>query len=998
MFSGLIKRYRDLDDLERLRRWLLDLLTAVFVFLFPVSVMAFLPTYIAREYYSIIVLDVIFWMLLLIRSFFPRIGHRIGILFWITAIYCMAISFFIVLGPDYARPVWMLSCVVMVSILMGVRQAVISVAVNAVLLITGYVFLVPGNPAWARVAHDGLHNWIMFTLNSSLLSLLVALPVGLIITRLNVSLEKERKGKQEVQAAMEELEATNEEFEAQNEELIRSEEEISRKESFIRRIMENAPAAVFRLSLDSLRVEYANARTRHITGYPFNEAESARELMRELVPADWRPRVGKFWAEFLDSRGAPFIRFPVIHKSGQRKWVDLRVVLVLNGDEKPAAVEGFAIDVTDQVEAGEALKESEEQYRNLVENISEAVFSIDSQGCITYMSPSIRRFGEFDPDRVIGRNFLEFIHPDDRTEIVNSFKDLSNGIENPLDYRIVSASGAFRWVQSSSRSRIENGIFVGASGIITDIHERRIAEDTLRESRATLESFVNALPDPGFLIDDERRILVVNTALCLMLGRDKNEVVGRRVFDLFPPNVMNRSFYHFDRCFADGQSAVFEENHNGRDYIVYIHPALNEAGKVSRIAAIALDITARKSAEAERERTHQHLIQAQKMEAVGTLAGGIAHDFNNMLGAIMGSINMMELLLLEEGEIQKEAVLKYIETAMESSRRAAEMIRQLLTLSRKSELKLAPVDVNLSVKHVISLCRNSLPKSVEIDFSVCGDPVRVLADPVQIEQVILNLCVNASHAMTIMRGDGERHGGALRVAADEVVFDGNSAAGNTGLTAGETYARITVSDTGIGMSDEIMRNIFDPFFTTKETGDGTGLGLAIAYGIVRQHRGFIDVSSEPGRGSTFSVYLPVYCGDTEGNVRPSAREGIVPGEGKILVIDDEGPLLKISRGMLELCGYSVVTADNGKDGVAILAAEKENIAGVLLDLSLVGMSGIEVFRSMMEIHPGVKVVLTSGLVDDDILQKAMDMGIRGFVQKPYSARELSVKIREALGQ
>ena len=413
------------------------------------------------------------------------------------------------------------------------------------------------------------------------------------------------------------------------------------------------------------------------------------------------------------------------------------------------------------------------------------------------------------------------------------------------------------------------------------------------------------------------------------------------------------------------------------------------------ILASVRDLTERKNAEAEKERVRSQLVQAQKMEAVGTLAGGIAHDFNNVLGGIMGSLNLVDLMLKKERLDNAEKIFKYMETATDSSRRAADMTRQLLTLSRKRELQKSPVIVQNSLKNILNICKNSFPKSVDLDFRCGGEPLTVHADPTQIEQALLNLCVNASHAMTLMRAEGARHGGRLTVEARPVSCDHEFCALHPGAIEGASCVMIRVEDTGVGMDEGIQSRIFDPFYTTKSQDEGTGLGLAITYSIVKQHGGFIDVESEPGQGSVFKLYLPLM--EETGAGLPDRAHGIVRGAGRILVVDDEETILRVAMAMLEQCGYEVITAGSADQGIRVFEQEHAGIRAVVLDTAMPGKSGLEVFGAMKEIDPGVRVLLCSGFMDASTMEKAREMGVRAFINKPYSLEELSRKISEVTG-
>lgn len=423
----------------------------------------------------------------------------------------------------------------------------------------------------------------------------------------------------------------------------------------------------------------------------------------------------------------------------------------------------------------------------------------------------------------------------------------------------------------------------------------------------------------------------------------------------------------------------------------------NHEGEPIGIVGITRDISERIKAQEENRRMHEQLAQAQKMEAIGTLVSGIAHDFNNILGGIIGSYDLLTRMLKDEKVEKRERIDKYLNLGMESSLRSAELIKQLLALSRKHEITLSPVDINYSLVHVIEICRNSLPKTVEIDYLPSDVPLVVMGDIVQIEQVFLNLCINASHAMTIMRGNEEKQGGVLKLRANKIQSDYiikelypecNSYDG--------TWVKVEVSDTGVGMDNETKKRIFEPFFSMKKQNEGSGLGLAISYNIIRQHRGLIHIYSEPGRGSSFSVYIPAYSNVEAVDSGRKCSGDITMGSGTVLVIDDEHVMLNVARGFLEECGYNVLTADNGNEGIEIYRSRFRDICAVLVDLSMPGKSGLEVFMELKNINRDVKVILASGMLDQESRLTADSIGIKGLVNKPYLADELSKMLKSII--
>ncbi|HOT45848.1 MAG TPA: response regulator [Spirochaetota bacterium] len=533
--------------------------------------------------------------------------------------------------------------------------------------------------------------------------------------------------------------------------------------------------------------------------------------------------------------------------------------------------------------------------------------------------------------------------------------------------------------------------------------ELEAANITMAESKERYEKLFENAGD-AILIMKSDTFIECNRSTLEIFGCDRGQIIGHSPADFSPATQPDGSdsvekALGYIRASMEGWPQHFEWLHrrpDGSTFYADVSLTAMELRGGTHIQAIVRDISERKRAAEEKERIQAQLIQAQKMEAIGTLAGGIAHDFNNMLGGILGSLNLLELLAEKENLAQKEAFRKYLDTASESTRRAAEVTRQLLTLSRRQNLQFAPVDIMQSIRNVLKICKNSFPKSVNLDFPSQDSPLMVNADFTQIEQVILNLCVNASHAMTIMRNERGDEGGTLSVQAARVKCDENTCAVHPQARADADYARIKVSDTGIGMDEETRKRIFEPFFTTKAQGSGTGLGLAMVYNIVTQHQGFIDVYSEPGSGSTFTVYIPALAEAAAGAGRGTTPEAIERGTGRILVIDDEAAILRIARGMLEQCGYEVITATNGKDGVMAYDEEADGISAVILDLSMPGISGNEVLRQLREINPSVKVLIASGLAEDEEIRRITSGGSVGFIQKPYTAVELSSMLKKLL--
>jgi nitrogen-specific signal transduction histidine kinase/CheY-like chemotaxis protein len=388
------------------------------------------------------------------------------------------------------------------------------------------------------------------------------------------------------------------------------------------------------------------------------------------------------------------------------------------------------------------------------------------------------------------------------------------------------------------------------------------------------------------------------------------------------------------------------------------------------------DITSHKKLEAQ----YQH---AQKMEAVGTLAGGIAHDFNNLLQSVLG---YTEILLM------KDQVRQYasqdLEEIKRAAKRGAELTQQLLTFSRKIQSKLRPVDINQEVVQVPKILQRTLPKMIDVELSLDGALKPMNADLAQIEQILINLAVNARDAMP--------EGGKLTIETKNVVLDQEFCKNHLGLKPGD-YVRLTVSDTGHGMDQETLKNIFDPFFTTKEVGKGTGLGLAMVYGIVKNHDGNIFCESTLNHGTTFKIYFPAARKDKIAEELGEAQE-VRGGSETILLVDDEEPIRELGEQVLKKFGYTVLQASDGESAVKLYQEKKEEIDLVLLDLIMPVMGGKRCMDWLLQINPELKVIIASGYSPEETVKEILEGGAKNFINKPFNMKEMLQAVRKVLDE
>jgi nitrogen-specific signal transduction histidine kinase/ActR/RegA family two-component response regulator len=394
-----------------------------------------------------------------------------------------------------------------------------------------------------------------------------------------------------------------------------------------------------------------------------------------------------------------------------------------------------------------------------------------------------------------------------------------------------------------------------------------------------------------------------------------------------------------------------------------------------------IDITERKRAEAEREKLQAQLFQAQKMESIGTLAGGIAHDFNNLLTVILG---YSDLLLIRKDE--RDPAYAHLAKINFAARSGADLVKRLLTFSRKSEISPRPVNLNHEIERAKKLLTRTIPKMIQITLKLSDDVATVKADPTQVEQILMNLAVNARDAMP--------NGGELTIETGNAKLDEEYCGIHPGVKPGD-YVLMSVSDTGHGMDKETLNHIFEPFFTTKGIGQGTGLGLAVVFGIVEQHGGHITCYSELGQGTTFRIYLPVIHNETKGET-PTDMPVLPRGTETILLVDDEEMITDVGKRILERSGYSVLTAADGKKALKLYRNLRDKISLVILDLIMPEMGGKTCLEGLLKIDPQVKVLVASGSATERQSKVAIETGARGFIGKPYDMRQLLEAVREVL--
>ncbi|MBW2565551.1 MAG: PAS domain S-box protein [Deltaproteobacteria bacterium] len=750
-----------------------------------------------------------------------------------------------------------------------------------------------------------------------------------------------------------------------------TEEALRESEERYRNVYETAPLA-FVVWDRECRVMDWNECSEETFGWSRDEV-LGRNFFEFLVPESERPRVEDAVDNLLQGKVERDVVNENVTKTGETILCQWNNSILRDREGRIIGAISLGLNITERKRADDALRASKEKYSTLVENSLTGIY-IDQDGKIQFAN---RRFSEiygYSEDEVLGMETWRLVHPEDRdlTDEIRAKRTKGEQAPSIYEARGLTKDGKTIWIMRRN-TRIEYKGRPAILGNIADTTDRKHTEEALRESESKFRDLYDLSPQPIALTEvSTGRLIDVNDEFCKVTKYTREEVIGQTATPLFYPQEDRDRFTR--ELQKSGEIHGLEMEFRAKDGSIIIALMFSRLVRITDerlILTVFLDVTDRKRLEAQ-------LVQAQKMEAIGTLAGGIAHDFNNLLMGIQGNISLM--LMSMDHSYPDYGRLENIEKQIRSG---AGLTSRLLGYARKGKYEVKPIDLNQLVEGTSDTFGRT-KKEITIHRELAKDLFAVEADSGQIEQVLLNLFVNAADAMP----------GGGKLTLKTMNLTDKDIKGKPYEPKQSNYVLLEVTDTGTGIYKKTIDRIFDPFFTTKKIGGGTGLGLASAYGIIKAHGGYIDVASKRGRGTTFSIYLPASEKEVKRVVR--TRERAAQGTGNVLLVDDEEVVLKIGQELLEALGYQVLTAKDGKEAITVYKKNRDKIDIVVLDMVMPRMGGGKTYDRMKEVNPDVKVLLSSGFSVDGEASEILERGCDGFIQKPFTMKQLSAKIRGIL--
>ena len=739
---------------------------------------------------------------------------------------------------------------------------------------------------------------------------------------------------------------------------------------------------------------YLNDNAAFFAGYSPEELIGKRS--EEIIHSEDLSRTKEKAMKMLRGEDLSPYEFRIVTKDGQIRWIMETVSSIQYAGRK--AILGNSMDITDRKRAEEALREGEQRLQSIVNGSPIPAFVIGKDHRVIHWNKALEEMSGIKSKEVLGTNmhwkaFYNEERPcmadllvDESVELVPQWYAgkctksplIEDAYETTDFFPLLEGKG--KWLRFTAAAiRDSKGMIVAAVETLEDITERRKAEEQLRESEERFRALSENAPDIIYTMNLLGAITYVNPSWKRILGHDEEEILGRYFIEFAKEEDM-RTYKKLFKSIRDKEKSVNNYigvmlTKDGKERIFNMNSAFirDSEGRITGVVGSMKDVTELRDIE-------KKLSQAEKMEAIGTLAGGIAHDFNNILAAILGYTQLV--IDTPDGEQRK----RYLNQVLKSGERAKNLTSQILAFSRQDQQERGPIEAGGIVKEAMKLLRSLLPTTIEIRQEIEAGPSVVLSNAIQIHQVLMNLCTNAAHAM-------RDKGGVLEVRLDHIKIPSREHPMVVDLQPG-SYIKLMVKDTGHGIDPGIIDRIFDPFFTTKKVDEGTGLGLSVAYGIAKSHGGTIHVQSTLGKGSTFSAYFPQIEEETE--KESEKPQFIVKGSERVLFVDDEPFLAEIGREGLSALGYEVTVRTSSIEALHAFRARPERFDLVITDMTMPNMTGVQLADEILKVRPDIPIILCTGYSEAIDEEKSKKFGIRAFIMKPVSLEEVARTIRKVL--
>jgi PAS domain S-box-containing protein len=764
--------------------------------------------------------------------------------------------------------------------------------------------------------------------------------------------------------------------------LMASEAEARRSEAMLKEAQRIARFGSWEIDLINLEDIDANPHfwsdeVFRILGYKPGEVKASGEAFFRSVHPDDRSAVQEAAHAAVRNKGTYEFDHRVVRPGGEIRFVHEEAHILSDPSGKPLRMVGIIQDITDRKKREEALRISEERFASAFESAPIGMALVAPDGRWLKVNRALCNLIGYTEEELSSKSFQEITHPEDLDQDLAYVRQVLAGEIHhyQMEKRYLHKLGHIVRIQLSvSLVRDDEGAPLYFISQIQDITERKVSEQKLAEQAALLDEARDAIVER----DMDQKILYWNMGAERLYGWTADEAVGRLASELFYSSL--EKFNDSMKVLVEKGAWSGELEHvtkEGKPLVVEARWTLlrDAAGKPKSVLCINTDVT-------ERKKIEYHLLRAQRIESIGTLAGGIAHDLNNLLAPIIMGVDLLKHFGLEG------ASRKVVDDIERSARRGSSLVKQVLSFARGVEGSRQVLLVREIIDELESIVRNTFPKDIELVTKMSDDKLLINGDPTQLDQVLLNLCVNSRDAMP--------NGGRITVIAEAIMIDAKHEIIHPGIVPGP-YVCIEVEDTGCGIPAENMEKIFDPFFTTKELAKGTGLGLAITMGIVRSHGGYLNAYSEPNRGTSFKVYLPAESHEAKAETQKIEKVTWPRGNGEwILVVDDEIPILTVTQQTLNAFGYQVLTAEHGAQAIGLFAANRDKIALVLTDMMMPVMDGHATILALREIDPEIKIIAASGLSANSNIAKSGQLGTKHFLAKPYTTGTMLTTIKTAL--